>query len=359
MPEFLDDQTWTFYIGTYTKRGGEGIYLCRIDRRSGALDTPRPVGHAKNPSFVALDSRRRFLYAVGEGGEGPQGSIAAFRIDPATGDLALLNRVGSGGRGPCHVSVDPSDRCVLAANYVSGSVAAFPVRNDGSLGEAGSVVQHTGNGPHKGRQEGPHAHSITPDPTGRYALAADLGIDKLMVYCLDPARATLRPAPEPFAAIHPGAGPRHLAFHPDGRRAYLINELDSTMTALRWNPDTGALDTTDTISTLPADFEGERWCADVHVSPDGTTVYGSNRGHDSIAAFRIDEANDSLAAMQFESTDGKTPRGFALTPDGRFLVAGNQDSDSLVVMAIDRATGRLELTDRRAQVPMPVCIKFA
>lgn len=350
------------YVGTYTGRGGaRGIELLRLDPASGDLVPAGTAAEAANPSFLAIHPSRRYLYAVSEVGEfegRKTGVVGAFAIDPATGALRLVNRQSSEGTGPCHVSVDPSGRCVLVANYGGGSVAAFPIKADGGLGPAGSSIQHRGSGPHPRRQEGPHAHCIVPDPGGRFAFAADLGLDKVLVYRLDAAAAELRPHEPPSVSVDPGSGPRHFAFHPGGKWAYVINELSSTVTAFRYDAARGMLEPFQTVSTLPADFKGSNSTAEVVVSPDGRTLYGSNRGHDSLAVFRIDATDGRLTAAGHVSTGGKTPRNFAIAPGGRWLLAANQNSDSIVVFRVDPETGGLAPAGRSVQVPKPVCIRF-
>jgi 6-phosphogluconolactonase len=350
------------YVGTYTGKGGaRGIELLRLDPASGDL---RPVGtaaEAANPSFLAIHPNRKYLYAVNEVGdfEGRKtGVVSAFEIDPATGALRALNRQASEGTGPCHVSVDPSGRCVLVANYGGGSVAALPIREDGSLGPAGSSVKHQGSGPNPRRQEGPHAHCIVADPAGRFAFAADLGLDKILVYRLDAAAAALAPHEPPSAAVDPGSGPRHFTFHPGGKWAYVINELASTVTAFRYDAARGVLEPFQTVSTLPADFNGTNYTAEVVVAPDGRTLYGSNRGHDSLAVFRIDASDGRLTPAGHVSTGGKTPRNFAIAPGGRWLLAANQNSDSIVVFGVDPETGGLTPAGKSVQVPKPVCVRF-
>lgn len=350
------------YVGTYTGKGGaRGIELLRLDPASGDLVPAGTAAEAANPSFLAIHPNRKYLYAVNEVGdfEGRKtGVVSAFAIDPATGALRALNRQASEGTGPCHVSVDPSGRCVLVANYGGGSVAALPIREDGSLGPAGSAVKHQGSGADPRRQKGPHAHCIVPDPAGRFAFAADLGLDKILVYRLDAAAATLVPHEPPSAAVDPGSGPRHFTFHPGGKWAYVINELSSTVTAFRYDAARGVLEPFQTVSTLPADFTGTNYTAEVVVAPDGRTLYGSNRGHDSLAVFRIDPADGRLRPAGHVPTGGKWPRNFAIEPGGRWLLAANQNSDSIAVFRVDPETGGLTPAGKSAPVPKPVCVRF-
>jgi 6-phosphogluconolactonase len=344
------------FVGTYTVRGSEGIYAFRMDPGTGDLE---PVGRpaaVENPSFLAADPTGRFLYAVQE--NGPEGGVAAFRINHGTGELAPINSQLSHGSAPCHLSVDQTGRFVVAANYSSGSVTVLPVGEAGELREASCVIQHAGQGVDPERQEGPHAHSATIGPDNQRVFVADLGLDKVFVYRLDLATGELHPNEMPWLDIHPGAGPRHMAFHPSGRLAFVINELDNTLVALGHDPDTGALTELQTVPTLPADFTGTSFCADVHVHPSGRFVYGSNRGHDSLAIFGVEAATGRLALVGHEPTGGRNPRNFALAPGGEFLLAANQDTDDIVTFRLDGETGRLSPTGHVTRVPAPVCLCF-
>ncbi len=354
------DNAWV-YIGTYTQRGSKGIYLARLDLASGKLSLEGLAGEVVNPSFLALHPSGKYLYAVGEVGQfagGMGGAVSAFAIDPETGKLALLNQKSSRGAGPCHIVIDRTGKNALVANYGGGSVACLPIADDGQLGDAISFFQHEGSSVNPRRQERPHAHSINLDPANRFAMAPDLGIDKIMIYRFDAAAHRLEPNNPPAAAVAPGSGPRHFAFHPTARYAYGINELASTITAFEYDAARGALTTLQTISTLPEGFQGNNTTADIHVHPSGKFVYGSNRGHDSIAIFAVDLATGKLTAVGHEPTQGKTPRNFGIDPSGTFLLAANQDSDNVVAFRIDQATGKLEPTGQSIRVPMPVCVKF-
>ena len=343
------------YAGTCHPRGAKGIYLYRFDATSGRLEALGLAAETRNPIFLAIHPGGRFLYATGET---PAPSVNAFGITPETGGLTFLNRQPSHGRTPCYLSVDRSGRFALVANYTSATVAVFPIRDDGRLGEAGDVVQHHGSGHDPKRQEGPHTHSVILSPDNRFALVADLGADRVVVYRLDAATGRLQPNDPPWAALKPGAGPRHLAFHPNGRFLYAINELDNTMTALAWDASRGALQPLQSASTLPADFAGVSYCADVRAAPSGRFLYGSNRGHDSIAIFAIDGSAGALSIVGHQPTLGKFPRSFSIDPTGAWLVVGNQESDSIVVFRIDPATGRLSPTAQTAAVSMPACLEF-
>ncbi|MBU4212698.1 MAG: lactonase family protein [Verrucomicrobia bacterium] len=352
------------YFGTYTSSGkSKGIYTCRLDTSTGILSTPELAAETANPSFLAIHPDRRHLYAVGEsgvfGGE-KTGAVSAFSIDQVMGKLTLLNRQSTGGLGPCHVNVDLTGKCVLVANYSSGSCASLPVRDDGALGEIVSFIQHEGSSVNPDRQAGPHAHSINLSPDNRFAFVADLGLDKLLVYKLDPSSAALMPNDPPFAKVPPGSGPRHMAFHPDGRFAYVINEMLCTVTVFSYEAGQGALKEIQTVSTLP---KGESVqpgysTAEVLVHPRGKFLYGSNRGHDTIAVFAIDQANGRLSLIQNESTQGKLPRNFGIDPTGAWLLAVNQDTGNGVVFSVNPKTGKLKPTGQIVEVGAPVCVKF-
>ena len=349
------------YIGTYTRGRSEGIYVYRMDGSSGALERAADAVRIDNPSFVAIDPQRRHLYAVSESSEladTPIGAVSAFSIDSKTGALAYLGRQSTGGEVPCHLTVDATGRSLLVANYGSGSVCVFPIQDGGGLGEMTDFVQHQGSSVDPGRQTGPHAHSVTLDAANRFVFAADLGLDKVLVYKLDATRGKLTPNDAPWVRVKAGAGPRHFDFHPSGVFAYVINELDSTLTAFAYDRVAGTLAKIETVSTLPDGFTGQSTCADVHVSPSGRFLYGSNRGHDSIVVFAIDGDTGRLDYVGHEPTQGKTPRNFAIDPTGTFLLAANQDSDTVVTFRIDERTGLLEPTGHVAEVPMPVCLKL-
>jgi 6-phosphogluconolactonase len=345
------------YIGTYTNRGSEGVYVYRLDPATGGLKYVSKAPRLSDPSFVAIDPKGRCVYAVREGG-GPAGAVVALAWNPATNELAILNEQPSGGQGPCYVTVDREGRFALAANYGSGSVALFPIAEDGRLQPASSVIQHEGSSVNPSRQKGPHAHSIVLDPANRFAFAPDLGIDKIMIYRLDREHSKLVPNDPPFAKCEPGSGPRHFTFHPDGRHAYVIEELSCTVTAFDYDAATGALKSLQKISTLPKDFKGTSTCAEVQVHPSGRFLYGSNRGHDSIASFAIDTKTGELRPLGYTPTQGKNPRNFAIDPSGAFLLAANQDSNTIVSFRINPDTGELTPTGQVCQVSMPVCVKM-
>lgn len=350
------------YVGTYTGPGrGEGIGVFSMDAATGGLAHLQTVSGVDNPSFLALHPRGPYLYAVnespGEGG-GPPPGVSAFAVHPATGRLTLLNRRPSHGTAPCYVSLHPQGGYAFVANYGDGTLAVYPVQSDGRLGEASEVVQHAGSGPHPRRQQGPHAHSVRADPAGRFVLACDLGIDKILIYRLDVASGRLFPHHPPFAVAPPGGGPRHIAFHPGGGYLYVNNEIDSSLTVFAYDGARGTLQARQTLSTLPAGYSGPNSTAQVAVHRSGKTVYVSNRGHDSIAVFAVEGATGELTPLGHVPTQGKTPRNFNIDPGGRFLYAANQNSDTIVVFRIDPVTGALRPTGQVTQTPVPVCIVF-
>lgn len=351
------------YIGTYTKTTSKGIYVARFDPATGTLGEPALAAEAVNPSFLALSPDRRRLYAVSEGAGvdfngKPSGSVIAYTITPGDGRLTPINTAASAGRGPCHLSVTPDGKAVLVANYSSGSVALLPVKADGGLATPASVDQHEGKSVHPSRQKGPYAHSINPSANGRFAYAADLGTDQLYTYRVDTAAGTLTPAAPASLALAPGSGPRHFALSPDGRRAYAINELANTLTTFAVDTQTGALKALQTVPTLPAGFSANSTTAEVAVHPSGRFVYGSNRGHDSIAVFAVDPSEGTLAPVEHIATQGRNPRHFSIDPTGRWLIAANQDGNNLVVFAVDATTGRLTPTGRTLALGAPVCVRF-
>ncbi len=349
------------YFGMYGKAAEDGIYVAELDLGSGVVTAPRLAARAVDPSFLAFDPAHKFLYAVSEvvtlGGK-PTGGVVAFAVDKATGNLTRLNEQPSEGAGPCHLIVDKSGKNVLVANYEGGTVAVLPIDETGRLKPASSVIAHHGKGPNRERQEGPHAHSINVDPANRFAFAADLGADRIFIYRFDPAAGKLTPNDPPAVVIAPGSGPRHFAFHPTGRFAYVINELASTITAFWYDAENGSLSTVQTISTLPKGFKGENTTAEIVVHPSGKFVYGSNRGHDSIAIFSVDAASGRLTAIAHEPTQGRTPRNFSIDPTGTYLLAANLDSNSVTVFRLDPATGRLKATGQKLQIHKPSCMKW-
>lgn len=354
-PALAASKHYLVYFGTYSGEKSKGIYVSHFDASSGKLEPLAVAAESPNPSFVAPHPNGRFLYAVNEQREG---SVSAYSIDRKTGTLTFLNKVSSHGSGPCYARVDKTGKAVLIANYNSGTFAVLPIEPDGKLREASAVIQDQGKGSNPQRQNGPHAHSLNPSPDDRFAIGADLGLDKLFVFRFDAAQGTLTPNTPPFAELKPGSGPRHFTFHPNGKFAYVTNEMASTVVAFSWNASAGELHQLQTISTLPSDFKDENTTAEVQLHPSGKFLYDSNRGADSIAVFKIDPRKGTLTAVDHTSTQGNVPRGFGIDPTGSFFIVGNQKTDNIVVFRIDKSTGKLTPTGQTLEVGAPVCVKF-
>ncbi|HJT89552.1 MAG TPA: lactonase family protein [Bryobacteraceae bacterium] len=350
----LAAQQFMIYVGTYTGPRSQGIYSFRFDAATGKI---KPLGLAAatdNPSFLAIHPSRHFLYAVNES---DNGAISAFAIDRRSGGLAFLNRVPSRGNGPCHLAVEASGKRLFAANYGSGSVAACPIAEDGRVGEDCESVQHAGSSIHPRRQGSPHPHQTVLSPDGRFLFVPDLGLDRVFVYAT--ANRTLAANGVAFTQVRPGLGPRHLAFSPDGRFAYVLHELGSSIQVFGYDPRIGSLRPLSEVSTLRQDFTGENTAGEIEVHPGGRFVYASNRGDDSLAVFHADAATGGLTFVQRISTRGRTPRHFAIDLTGRWLLAANQESDNLVLFQIDPRTGRLLSTGETVSAPSPASIVFA
>jgi 6-phosphogluconolactonase len=352
------------YVGTYTEEGSKskGIYAYRYDAATSELSPIGLVAETINPSFLAVHPNHRFLYAVNEvtsyKGQS-SGGVGAFAIDQSTGKLTFLDEVPSRGADPCYITVDKNGKYVLVANYTGGSVATFPILDDGRLGEASAFVQHSGHGQNPQRQEGPHAHSIDLSSDNRFALVDDLGLDELLVYRYDSAKGLLTPGDPKFAKLDSGAGPRHFAFHPNGKFAYVISEMQGSVTAFSYDSASGTLHSLQTVSTLPKGFKGAIEDAEIEIHPSGKFLYASNRGDgNSIAVFAIDARNGTLTLVDIVPTGGKTPRSFEIDPTGTLLFAANQDSNNIVIFRIDTQTGRLTPTGKVLEVSKPVCVKF-
>jgi len=344
------------YFGTYTRPGeSQGIYRADFDSETGRLGEASLAAAVENPSFLAIAPSGRFLYAVSEVGGPEGGRVTAFEIRDS-GGLEKRNERSTGGAGPCHLSLTPDGKVLAVANYGGGSVASYRVEEDGSLSEAVTVIQHEGSSVDPRRQKEPHAHSINFSPDGRFAYAADLGTDRIYRYAVDPGTGSLKAAGE--TAVAPGSGPRHFTFRPGGAFAYVIQEMSRTVTAFRVEPSTGALTELQTASTLPGGAEPSGSTAEVVSHPSGDFLYGSNRGHDSIAVFRIDGKEGTLSRVENEGIRGKTPRNFAVSPDGRWLLAAGQQSGTVAVFRIDATTGALEFAGSEIRLASPVCIRF-
>jgi 6-phosphogluconolactonase len=348
------------YIGTYTSGTSKGIYAFRFDEGSGKLTALGLAATTKSPSFLAVSPNRKFLYAVNEisSFEGETaGSVTAFSIDAQSGRLTALNAKSSKGDGPCHLAIDATGRFLAVANYGGGNFSLLPIGSDGRLGDSIAILANGGHGPNKERQEGPHAHAVVFDSRNRYLLGSDLGIDRVLIYKFDPATGALGANDPSSVQLAPGAGPRHVAFHPTRPLLFAINELTSTITTLSWDPASGRLAAAGSVSSLPAGYSGDNSTAEIAVHPNGRFLYGSNRGHDSIAVFSIGPMG-TLTLVEHESTRGREPRNFAIDPTGKWLIAANQKSNTLAVFSIDQDTGALTPTDPLAQVGTPVCVLF-
>lgn len=345
------------FVSAFASGEKAGIHAFGFDTEKGVLKPLKRATGMQSPFFIALSPDKRFLYSIDEFG-GKENYVAAFAVDGRGGDLRPMNRQNTRGTASCFVEVDPTGKSVLIANYSSGNVSSFPVNGDGSLGESVSFFQHSGSGADPDRQKGPNAHCFVVSPDGRHALACDLGIDKVMIYTLDAASAKLTPnAAQPFVKLAPGSGPRHLTFHPNGRLVYVINELANTITVFDWIAVEGTLKEKQTIATLPKDFTGKSYTADLKITPDGKHLYGTNRGHDSLASYRIaDDGTLSLLAIQ--PSGGKGPQNLLVTPDGRWLLCANMPGGNVVVFRIDAATGAITPKGDPVEVPMASCIRW-
>ncbi|MDF2960614.1 MAG: 3-carboxymuconate cyclase [Paenibacillus sp.] len=351
-----NDNELPVYVGSYAPSASEGIYVYRFNTENGELALQQSLAGIENPSFLTLNDQQTRLYAVSEVGT-VQGSAASYAVDAQNGNLTFLNTQSTLSKAPCYLALDSGSACLAVANYSGGNVVLFPIDAEGKIGEAADHVQHEGSsGVRPDRQEAPHPHAAVIDPSNRYVFVPDLGLDQIKVYRIDYAAAKLIP----HRAIHvkPGAGPRHMVFHSSIPFAYVINELDCSLTVFSYASEDGTLSPVQTVPALPDDFTGSNICADIHISPSGQYVYGSNRGHDSIVVYKINKSNGTLMYVEHVSTLGRTPRNFAITPDGRFLLAANQDSNSIITFEINQESGRLKETGQAVTVSKPVCIKI-
>jgi 6-phosphogluconolactonase len=349
VPAGAASQTELVFVGS----GRKNIETFRLDLASGALTPLGQIAEIGNPSFLSIAPNHKFLYSISEGGNG----ISAFAIDAATGKLTLLNGQPAGGGGPCHVSVDAGGKNALIANYGSGSFAVFPLAENGTVQTVSAFMQDHGSSINLDRQSGPHAHCIVTGPGDRFAYGCDLGLDKVAIFKFDPAQGTLVLNEPAFAQVKPGAGPRHIAFHPDGQWAFIINEMASTITVFACDLTTGALREVQTVSTLVKGNAVPNTGAEVAVHPTGNFVYGSNRGDNSIAVFACNPETGQLTLLECDPTGGKTPRQFEIDPSGRYLLAANQDSNTVVVFSIDYTTGRLKVAGSQVQSDNPMCVR--
>ena len=355
------DDTMLVLVGTYTGQKSEGIYAFRFDARTGALTPAGLAAKTESPSFLVEHPNKRWVFAVNEtdtlAGK-KTGGVTGFTLDAAGGRLTPINQQPSEGAGPCHLTIDATGRFVLVANYSGGNLAVLPIDANGSLGHAVTIVQHAGSGANKERQEGPHAHAVVLSADNQYLLAADLGLDRVLAYRFTPDRGDLTRLEDGGAELPPGAGPRHIALDAAGRHLYAINELNSTVTMFDWDAAKAAATSRQTVSTLPDDVKIENSTAEIEIHPSGRFLYGSNRGHDSIAVFAIDPSTGRLTRTAVVPTRGKEPRHFSLDPSGRWLIAANQNTDTLAVFRVDQQTGGLEPVGDLVPAPTPVCVLF-
>lgn len=345
-----------FYVGAYTSEGAKGISYCSLNLESGEITLEKTIDGIDNPSFLRLSPDRKNLYAVSEvrSSAGRTGGIVvAYKVNK-DGSLKLINQQSSNGDGPCHVDVSSDGKHVAVATYSSGTTSLYPVEKDGSLVKATSVITNTGSGPNEARQSKPHAHSIKFSLYDKQVFGADLGTDQLNIFQLE--NDELKGNGQSYVKMTPGAGPRHFEFHPQAEIIYVINELNSTIETLKRKNN--VWEVFSTISTLPDGFDGKSFCADIHVSKDGKYVYGSNRGHNSIAVFKVLDNTCALKKLGVVSVEGDWPRNFGLTPDGKWILVANQKSNDITVFKINPKTGMPEFSGKKLELPSPVCIEF-
>ncbi|MDQ8733689.1 lactonase family protein [Paenibacillus sp. LHD-38] len=353
----MEQQRLFVFAGSYAEAEESGVYVYAFNEESGTLTLTDSIAGLKNPTFLNVDADRRLLYSIAEtvNQSGQKvGEAAAFAIDSAKGSIQLINREITVDSTTCHIQRDVNSQFLTVTSYHGGMIGLFSISEDGAIGQKLDVIQHEGRSQHPERQDRPHPHSSFYSPDGKFLLIADLGLDRIVTYKLDTAAQKLVHQSE--VALHPGAGPRHLSFHPNGGFVYVINEVDSTITSFTYEKETGRLTTKETVSTLPAGFEGENSCAEITVSMDGKYLYGSNRGHDSLVVYAIDELSGLLSLVQHISVEGGHPRHFALTPNGRYLLAANRDSDNIVTFKVDQSSGKLSFTGKSVSIAKPVCV---
>ncbi len=343
------------YFGSHSFGPGIGFSLAHFDTENGQLSQPRFLLEAREPAFFVIHPDGRHLYTCNSG---EPGGVSAYAIDPRTGALTLINRVLAGGGDTSFICLDRTGRYALAANYDGGNVSVFALRPDGGIGDWTAFVQHHGSSVNRERQAHAYAHSIITDPTNRFALVADLGLDKVFVYRFDDRNGSLTPNAPAFVTVAPGSGPRHVRFHPNGRWVYLVSEMASTVTGFNWSTPTGTLSEFQTISTLPRDYAGTSMAAEILVHPNGRFLYASNRGLDSIAVVSIDGATGHLGLVENVPSGGSKPRNFAFDPSGKWIICTNTDANNAVVFSIDEATGRLTRTGAPVSLPSPYCERF-
>lgn len=343
------------YFGTHRAGTNIGFSLAHFDTDTGVLTKPQFLIESPAPAFFTIHSDGRHLYTCNSGSPG---RVSAYEIEPHTGALKFLNRLPAGGPDTSYVSLDQTGHFLLAANYSGGNIAVFAIKPDGSLGERTAFVQHTGSSVNPVRQTHPYAHSIIVDPSNRFALVADLGVDKVFVYHFNEQDGSLQTNNPPFVNITPGSGPRHVKFHPNGKWVYLISEIASTVTAFNWDSTNGSLTQFQSVSALPANFKGVNTSAEIVVHPNGKFLYASNRGDNTVAVFAIDQTTGRLTLVEHVPSGGKMPRNFAFDPTGKWIICSNHDSNLAVVFRVDENTGKLTQTGDPVSVPYPFCERF-
>ncbi len=351
-----NNKTYTLLIGSYTSSGtSDGIYVYDFNSQTGETNLKSKVSGVENPSYLTIGKDGKHVYAVNEV---KNGGLSSFLLNPTSGELTFLNRVGSGGNSPCYISVDDKNKYVFAGNYGSGNIAAIPLKEDGSFGTDAQFIQHEGKSIDKNRQQGPHAHCTVLSADNRYLLTSDLGTDKVHIYHFDASMASqpLSPAEPPFVSVKAGSGPRHITFHPNSKYAYLIHEMAGMITVFDYKK--GQLIEKQTITMLSPDFKGRIGAADIHISPDGKFLYGSNRGDANELVIYSIKKNGLLSYVGRQPTQGKAPRNFAIDPAGNFLLVANQDSNGIIIFQRDKKTGLLNPTGGKIQISKPVCLKF-
>ncbi len=341
-------------VGTYTKRNSEGIYTYRFNAKTGAFSAVSVAKEIKNPSFLAIAPNQKWVYAVCE--TDTEGGVAAYRFDKKTGKLIFLNQQSSGGGAPCHLEVDKTNQCVIVGNYVGGNLSLLPLTASGSLEAARKTIQHEGKSINEKRQEKPHVHSVNIAANNQDVFVADLGTDKIYHYALNAKNKSLVASKVPFVKVTEGSGPRHFAYHPTLAVAYVLQELEATVTAFHYTNHT--LTPFQIVETLPQADKEKVWSADIHISPDGRFLYGTNRSNNEIFIFSIHSKTGSLTFVASQSVEGKVPRNFAIDPTGNFLLIANQESDDITIFKRDKKTGKLSFTGKKISVSMPVCLKF-
>jgi 6-phosphogluconolactonase len=344
------------YFGTHRSGPGIGFSLAHFDTDTGALTKPEFITEAVEPAFFVIHPDGKHLYTCNS--SKTTGSVSAYEIDPKTGKLTLLNQKPAGGADPSYITLDKTCHYALVANYQGGNISVLAIKPDHSLGDQTGFAQHTGHSVNPERQTRPFAHSIIVDPGNRFALVADLGLDKVFVYRFNEQDGSLTPNDPPFATVKPGSGPRHVKFHPNGKWVYVINEMGGTVTGFKWNTAKGSLTEFQTISTLPEGFKGTNTCAELVIHPNGRFLYSSNRGHDSIAVFAIDQKTGKLTLVERVSSQGKWPRNFTFDPTGKWILCSNHNSDNAVVFRVDENTGKLTQVGQPVEVPYPFCERF-